>query len=93
MTPSCSPADVLGTCQCVNVSTTVKKVTTVTQYCNCTGVLKSDKAVTLRNEQNIVVAPSQCGGSYNELGLTYSKCCLKEATFSTPSAKTCRTAD
>lgn len=93
MTPSCSKADVLGTCACTNTTTVVKKVTKITQKCNCTGELKSEEGITFSNTQSMIVSPSSCN-VYNETtGKTVYKCCVRESDFAQAPLRACKVAD
>ena len=59
-TPSCAPQDVLGTCACSSVTATVGKSKIVSQLCNCTGDLKSERSTSIANT-NINLTSSRCG--------------------------------
>lgn len=93
MTPSCQNSDVVGHCACVNITTVVRRVTKVTQRCNCTAELKSEKGTTFYNDQSLIVSPSSCN-VYNETtGQTVYKCCVRESELSQPPLRACKVAD
>ena len=89
--PSCQRDDIIGNCSCRNISTTVRKVVTTVQRCNCTGDLKTDK-VNVVNNQDVITSPSQCN-YYTEKGQNVSLCCIKEQSLLSIPARACRVAD
>jgi hypothetical protein len=93
VTPSCSNQDVLGICTCANFTTTVGKTKVTTQRCNCTGELRSDRGISLTNNQNLNVSAQSCGSNITEAGVTYQRCCVRENVFAAAPARQCRVAD
>lgn len=93
LTPSCSNNDVLGLCQCTNTTTVVNRVTRVTQRCNCTGELRSERGTIMTNTQSMNVTPSSCGGSYNESGRAFQRCCVPDTVMAALPVRQCRVAD